>query len=431
MKRHILKTYFLLCFVAPFTIRCGSIKQVPGDTIRVSNSASIDLANKPVILKRTELIQLPGTGYYPVITNERKEIIPSQLDDLNGDNSWDELFFVADLPAKKQAIFFIQWTKTPPSYTKKTSVRFGVRRSLNATVQPAVSDTFYPNQLPGVMGYQRYQTDGPTWENDKVGFRQYLDGRNSIDVFGKKTPAITPENVGINNAGITEPNYSNMQDWGTDILHVGNSVGVGGAALLIGDSLLRLGITEQDRLNNVDSTIFNIVTEGPVRSMMQIDYRGWKPANRDYSVIQKTSIIPGTYSFRNEFEIDRLKGDEVLLAGLVNSRSEQQLSELVVNDKWVVLYTHDKQSVNKEWFLGMALVVPKENYLGYIKAPITGSVATSWLAKLKPEEKKPLAWYAVACWELSDPQFKELAFFKAYITELVKQLSAEVSIQVN
>jgi hypothetical protein len=374
---------------------------------------------------------MPGPNFYPVVTNLQHDTIPSQLDDLDGNKSWDELVFVADLPAKKQTTFSIHWTELAPVFEMKTSVRFGVRRSVDSKVERAVSDTFYPNQLPGVMGYQRYQTDGPTWENDKVGFRQYLDGRNSIDVFGKKTPAITPENVGINNAGVTEPNYSNMQDWGTDILHVGNSVGLGGAALLIGDSLLRLGITEKDTLNNVDSTIFKIVTEGPVRSIMQFDYRGWKPATRNYSAKQITTITPGTYAFKNEFAITPLKGDEVLLAGLVNSRTEQVLTELNVNDSWVVLYTHDKQTVNKEWFLGMALLVPKENYLGYMEAPKSGSVASSYFAKLKPEEGKPVTWFAVAAWELSDAVFKDPVFFKNYLEELVKQLTAVVTIEVN
>jgi hypothetical protein len=222
-----------------------------------------------------------------------------------------------------------------------------------------------------------------------------------------------------------------MQDWGTDILHVGNSVGLGGSALLIGDSIARLGITEQDARNNVDSTIFHIVTEGPVRSIMQFDYRGWKPLNRNYSVKQTTSISAGMYAFKNELQFDKLTGDEQLLVGLVNSRTEQKLTEIIVNDEWAVLLTHDRQSVNKEWWLGMALILPKQNYLGYMDAPKTGRVSTTYLGKLKIENSKPVSWYAVAGWELSDPRFSDPGYFKKYVTDLVNQLTANVTISVN
>lgn len=118
-------------------------------------------------------------------------------------------------------------------------MRFGVRSSMEGKVQPATSDTFYAHELPGVMGYQPYQTDGPSWENDKVGFRHYLDERNSKDVFGKKVSCMSPDSVGINQEGVTEDNYHVMEEWGRDILAVGNSVGIGGIALMIWDSLNR------------------------------------------------------------------------------------------------------------------------------------------------------------------------------------------------
>ena len=47
---------------------------------------------------------------------------------------------------------------------------------------------------------------------------------------------MSPENVGINADGAVEDNYHVMADWGRDILAVGNSVGLGGYALIAGDS---------------------------------------------------------------------------------------------------------------------------------------------------------------------------------------------------
>jgi hypothetical protein len=400
-------------------------------TITLTNTTSIALKDKGIEIKRKDLPKMPAGNFHPLIINHNGDTLAAQLEDLNGDHSWDKLFFVADLKAYKKASFKFRWSDKEPVFTKRTSIRFGVRKNRESKVVPSVADTFYANQLPGVIGYQRYQTDGPTWENDKVGFRQYLDGRNSIDVFGKKISDITPEDVGINEAGVTEPNYSAMQVWGTDILHVGNSVGLGGSALLIGDSIARLGITEQDSLNNVDSTFCHIVTEGPVRSELQVDYRGWKPLNRNYSLEQNTSITPGNYAFKNELLFNNLQGDETLLVGLVNSRTSQKLSEVYIDDNCVVLLTHDKQSVNKEWWLGLAVILPRKNYLGFIEAPKTGIVSSSFFGKLKVENNKPVTYFAVAGWELSDSRFKDPANFKKYVKDLAKQLSAPVTIKIN
>lgn len=140
-------------------------------------------------------------------------------------------------------------------YAPKTAVRFGKRNSKTDSVEPRRSDTLYANQLPLSIGYQPYQTDAPSWENDKVGFRHYLNRHNSKDVFGRRVSYMSPADVGINAQGAVEDNYHVMLNWGRDILLVGNSVGIGGNALARGDAMYRLGVTVEDAVNKVDTTI--------------------------------------------------------------------------------------------------------------------------------------------------------------------------------
>ena len=166
----------------------------------------------------------------------------------------------------------MSWVKDEPVFEKRTSVRLGVRDSLNDVVKQKQQDTFLPHELPWTNGYQPYQADGPMWENDKAGFRSYLDGRNSKDVFGKKVAYMSPETVGINAEGLPEDNYHVMADWGRDILSVGNSVGLGGISLMIEDRFRRLGVVNGDSVGNVDSTTFTIYQEGPIRSIANFDY---------------------------------------------------------------------------------------------------------------------------------------------------------------
>ncbi len=225
MKRPFLKlsTIFLSAFLfAQCQIVSGKI------VLTLTNDSSVHLTDKAISIERSQLAEIPEGEIFPLIISSKGDTLPAQLDDMDGDKIWDELFFVADIAANSESKYTLEWVNIKPDYPVRTSVRFGKRLSADIPVKPANEEVLTARQIPWTLGFQRYQTDGPTWENDKVGFRHYLDGRNAKDLFGKKTSAISPEDVGINSQGETEDNYHVMEDWGRDILSVGNSVGIGG-----------------------------------------------------------------------------------------------------------------------------------------------------------------------------------------------------------
>ncbi len=399
--------------------------------IRLKNLSAIALEEKAISIPRDSLSQSRERNVYPLVLGEKGDTIPVQLDDIDGDGNWDELFFLLDFAAKEQTKISLEWISEKIAFPKRTNIRFGVRASLDSQVKPASSDTFYADELPGVMGYQPYQTDGPSWENDKVGFRHYLDGRNSKDVFGKKISAMSPDSVGINKEGVTEDNYHVMEDWGRDILSVGKSVGIGGFGLKIGDTLARIGVTQADSLNNVDETRFEILSDGHIKALMKYEYKNWQPEafDRSYQVHELSTIWPGMYAFKNQVSFNGLKGDEIAVVGLVNSNTEKPLTKLEVGN-YTVLYTHDKQTYEKEWHLGLALLVPTEIFIRFSEAPKEGRFSQTYLAELELQEGKPIEYFAVAAWELSDPGFAKESYFKDYLIGLADQLSAEIEFSV-
>tara|TARA_R110000868_G_scaffold1650_5_gene13360 strand:+ start:209 stop:1492 length:1284 start_codon:yes stop_codon:yes gene_type:complete len=400
-----------------------------GQAIQLTSTSEVDLVDKPISIDKKLLRPNDSLGKYPLVLFDR-DTLPSQLNDTDIDGQWDELFFVADFNPKESKSVRLFWTDQKPIYKVRTSVRFGKRTSADTPVQPATSETMMANELPKSLGYQQYQTDGPSWENDKVGFRHYLDGRNAKDLFGKKTPGISPEDVGLNANGAVEDNYHVMKNWGRDILAVGNSAGLGGYALINGKEFMRLGVTVEDSINNVEKTTFQIVAEGPVKSILSYTYDQWTPNERTYSVKETTSIWPGIYGYKNTVAVSGLKGDEQLGVGLVNIHTDNALKILDDNNKYVVLYTHDKQTYDKEWWLGMALIVPKDKYLGYLEAPKTGNLSNSYLAKLKIGNNEPISYFAIAGWELSDEKFTNETYFADYLKKITNQLSAEINIDV-
>lgn len=403
----------------------------PKTSITLKNTTGIVLNDKAISIERDQLPSIPENVTYPLILKANGDTIPSQLIDMNGDSIWDELFFVSNLQADGADTLSLQWVETQPTHLARTNARFGKRPAADVPVQPAASETLLANELPKSIGFQRYQTDGPSWENDKIGFRHYLDGRNAKDLFGKTASFMSPDSVGINAKGEVEDNYHVMANWGRDILAVGNSVGLGGYALMTGDRLMRLGVTVNDSINNVDKTTFRILDKGPVKSVLNYRFENWQPAGRTYQVNETTAIWPGIYAYQNTVQLSGLQGDETLVIGLVNINNQNPIEEIPVNDQWVVLLTHDIQTYNREWWLGMAIIIPRDLYEGYTEAPKTGQLSNTFLAKLKVENGKPVTYYAAAGWELSDERFRDPAYFRSYIENLVLQLSAKVDVTIN
>ncbi|MCH6198922.1 DUF4861 domain-containing protein [Aquiflexum sp. LQ15W] len=399
--------------------------------VNIENTEDFDLKNKPVLISRSEFQGL-DPELFPLLLSPNNDTIPVQVDDLDGDGSWDELFFVFDIKAMSKEVLELKWSKNKIFFDPKVAVRFGVRASEEDIVRKSKADIFYPNQLPGMTGYQPYQTDGPSWENDMVGFRHYLDGRNSKDVFGKKVRHLTPDNVGINDKGVTEDNYHVMEEWGRDILSVGNSVGIGGFGLKVNDQLHRIGVTQQDTINNVEKTHFNIISDGPIRAITQYFYENWHPQllERSYNVYEKNFIWPGDHYYKVRLSFPDLVGDEQLVIGLVNSRTEKQLNLREVGD-FVVLFTHDLQTYEKEWYLGLGLILPKEDYEGFFLAPQTGSLSGTFLARMNIKPEKILDYYAVAAWELSDESFRDENHFENYMISLARMLTAKPIVSVS
>lgn len=397
--------------------------------IILTNDSKLELSEKAVSIKRNALGKIENGTIYPILLHNN-DTIPAQVNDLDGDGKWDELFLVTSFKPSEKKDINLKWSKNDPKFKVRTSVRFGKREAKNLPVQPATEEIMMANQVHKKLGFQKYQTDGPTWENDKVGFRDYLDGRNAKDVFGKKIPGITPENVGISSTGAVEDNYHQMYDWGRDIFPVGNSAGLGGYALLVNNQVQRLGIIANDTLNNIEKTSFKIVSEGPVNSVLKYNYQNWKTAGNTYQVNETTSIWPGMYAYKNTVNFSGLKGKETLLIALSNINNEKGLKVIESGD-WICLIQHDNLTYKREWILGTAILVPKNLYTGYMEAPKTGQLTDSYLAKLKIKNNTDISYYGVAGWELSaDPNFKDAAYFTDYVTGLAKQLSAKINVSI-
>ena len=249
-----------------------------------------------------------------------------------------------------------------------------------------------------------YQMEGPAWENENVGFRMYFDERNGIDIFGKKTREMVLDRVGTQAAG-KEQNYHNMADWGMDVLKVGNSLGAGSIALMIGDSIYRLGDVEEER--------FRRLSEGDDGSSFLLEYDGWRVAGRNLSVDWTIRIEPGTWGYESTVTVGGLLGGEELIAGIVNLHSDTLYTE-TRGDRFV-MYTYGPQA-ELEHVLGMAITADASAVAGHGElGPDDLPVGSTYYVRLPLKDGEPVSFRFTAGWEPGHPDFAKQEAFVAAI----------------
>jgi hypothetical protein len=355
----------------------------------------------------------------PLLTEETGEAIPCQADDLNGDGTWDELFALTDLGAeeeKRVRITFVPKEKYP-EFETRTNVRLG------AADRPGYPELTRAQRLEGVsypnyshMTGAVYQMEGPAWENDRVGFRNYLDQRNGMDIFGKLTRAMVMDSVGVKG----RPGYHEPAWWGMDILEVGTSLGAGAVGFLYRDSLYRLG-------DNGPGT-YTLLFEGPVRSGFRLAYPSWKVEDTPLNVIQDVEISAGRYYYQQTIRYTGTRDTLCIVPGFVNMKG-LPLQVLELDENHSAILTHGRQAEDSS-FLAMAIMVPRLRIIreGQTQADKRGITSTCyWI--LETWENDPVTFRFYALWEKSDPRWASPDEVTRYLQEEARRWTQSVRIR--
>jgi len=364
----------------------------------VTNPFDQPVANKSIVLERAEVEPLIrggiDAGYVIKVEDSQGQVLPSQVDDLNGDGNWDQLVFQASFAANESLGFRFRAVSPDdlPAFTTSTNINFfyALPPYGNAYGHQRLTTTDSPSATA------MFQMEGPGWENDLVGFRNYFDARNGIDIFGKRTTEMV-----LRNAGIDGQNYHVLDDWGMDILRVGTSLGAGAIAIGIGDSIYRVGPAVEAG--------FRLLAEGPVRSIFELYFNGVAAGDRSYNVVHRISIYAGDHFYRSKVWVEGLVGDEVLYAGLVNLHSLEPFELSSGGSK--IVATFGSQAFDGER-LGLGVIVPENQFVHLKSAPQSGTGVTStFLVGLSLAPNTPAEYAFFSGWELQDAGFREVGYF--------------------
>lgn len=212
--------------------------------------------------------------------------LPSQTDDLDGDNRLDELAFQIDLKPKQTRVVTIAYGET-------------------ATIQRLRSE--YPKRTAAKF---TMKFDGLGWESEATAWRIYFDQRNAIDVWGKRRPGLYLEMFGA-----PEYVYNLDSPFGRDIYRIGDAIGIGAVAALVDGKAVRVA--------DVAERKWRIISAGPVRAIVELSYKGWKVGGREVTLTSRLTQWAGERGFHHQVSAQGADG-LTLVAGIVRQPGLQE-----------------------------------------------------------------------------------------------------------
>jgi hypothetical protein len=411
---------------------CYSSKQIQSaKQIVLVNPENVARPDDLVVFDRDALEKHIGRiapGKYITMNSPTGVPMVIQFDDMDSDGRWDEAAFLFSFKPNDTVVLKPVISNAPA--TVKAVVRAHVRhmkKNADNTFGPALDKDDMPvNAQPTDFSKQAlppYLTEGPAWENDKVGFRLYFDVRNGKDIWGKTTSRMVLDEVGAD----PSKNYHEPASWGMDILKVGASLGAGSLALQVPlpngkDTLVRLGG------QNIQQVTYEKVADGPVRAICRFIYNNWKIAEgmEPVIVIEEVRIWGGQYFYESRVMINNAPADARLLTGIVNLHS-RQVHEIGVNGIKAI-YTYDVQSENKDK-LGMAIMMPEKQVAGTATTPNANTdVQNTYIMKAAVKEGRPVIFRFYAGWEMSDKRFSSAESFQQFLQSECKRMASRFSL---
>ncbi|MHC1704205.1 MAG: DUF4861 family protein [Tenuifilaceae bacterium] len=311
MKRNLFIVIFCFAFFG-----CSSKNEIK---ITVKNSLNIKRVNETVEITISDISKYLGSvdSKTLVVFDEAGKEIPSQLIFM-GEKTPQKIIFQVTVNEKGMSSYTIKEGK-PKDYPKKAFGRF----------------------IP-----ERY--DDYAWENDKIAFRIYglalipKDGAsNGIDVWMKRTDKLVIDRwYGDYLAG--KISYHKDYGEGCDCFKVGRTLGAGGMAPFVNDSLW-LGINFQS---------FQVLDNGPIRTSFKAFYPPFYVDDKRITETRTISLDAGSQLTAIVEEFDGIESSMLVASGIAKRKEGQTLIQNI--EKGFVTYKLDNGE-NGITYLGVVL----------------------------------------------------------------------------
>jgi len=372
----------------------------------------VDPTLKPVDDPDAETLRIYGGHQIKKETNGHA--IFHQLDDLDKDGIWDELFFMTDFEPNEEKIIHVYIGE---------NIRGWNRHYTHANIG----------------SYCRHQM--PFWETEYVGWKIWF--ANCLDVYAKREPVLMSQELYMQNLdgyGVSGIN----PDWGSDIQSVARSFGGGAVCLFenpeVPDSASTPRFTpvhDRDATRSMFNAgqisdtryAYEVVVNGPLRSMIKIKTMNWNTMSGSYAYDQYYTVYAhhSYCSSRVIFKEFNAKSSEVVMGCGIRKKPEESWFH---EDEGVLISAgpegiRDPENIDdrEEYivdFIGAAVVVKPEFMPEYrFITDRKGNHAY----KVTPDINSSFEYLLFAAWS-EGPVLNNYVDFKDYTLDIAKQYNS-------
>jgi len=242
---------------------CGAAFAQQTVTVAVSNPSKSARTDEPVVISLAPY----GDIRSALVIADGQEI-PCQLDDLDQDDTYDELCFLADLKGKEQKQYRVTLygEGQPRPYPARVFAEMLIR---NDKVKEKNKHNNFIESITArgdcANSYNLQHHHGVDFESELNGIRIYFDKRQTLDLYGKFQKRLELEATQF-----YTQDYQKAEGYGDDVLWVGNTFGLGAFRGWNGK--------EPTMIDPVRSRTQRVVSYGPLRTIVEVFDRGWQAA---------------------------------------------------------------------------------------------------------------------------------------------------------
>ncbi len=314
MKRvYILLVLSLLTKWAVFAQNSYQIASQNG-TVCLTNSSTLDRKDYPVVVSIKDYPDVQQVK----VTLDGKEI-PSQLDDLDRDGFYDELCFLVDIKKGEKQEYKIEMMEygEPRQYNPRTFAEIMLR---NPKIKEKNKHDLYLSEITATQDlkdqYHLLHHHGVAFESELIAIRIYFDKRQTLDLYGKKNKGLE-----VKETQFYPTKEQKAAGFGDDVLWVGNTFGLGALRGWDGN--------EPTMIEDVMHRTQRIIATGPVRTIVELEDRGWK-INENMPRVN-TTIRYTLYGGHRDIDVDvffnRDVSAQLFSTGIINVKGSEEFTD--------------------------------------------------------------------------------------------------------
>lgn len=270
--RFITSSFLCACalFVQAQAFTLDSVKEY---NCILSSQNKVDLSDYPVVIP----ISGEAMNCRFVVLDSKRRIVPSQMDDLDGDGKYDELTFLASYSGKKSA-YSIRPAKESDQlvYKARSNAQMFFKND-----DKSITPTLVASSPTGDL-YNKLHHHGPAFESELIAYRLYFDRKQTVDVYGKRFKQLELSE------SLWYPTDEQLaKGFGDDVLRVSGSVGVG--TLKGWDEKKKRAI----HIELVSERTAKIISKGPLRTVVDLSVKGWPYMGQSVSIDSRYILYAG------------------------------------------------------------------------------------------------------------------------------------------